>query len=250
MAPEDMVVMPVEPTSEPTNEGISVLRAGELSLQTRLTSSYEESYSDRGTGNGKDLSVWAPCLLPGEYRIMYRTSNTRNAPSERLPVVKDEVGFALAPPMHFECIWTDKETGGDKDGQLWKAVPPTGYVALSDVAVHMDSGSTSPGSTISPDAVDPSFRCVHSSLVTIADLGECVWSAAGSGGKYDGACWLIPATGAFIASRGLASRPSDAQNKLSDQIELAIGADDELQDEPCQTTEDVDNAKADAKEGP
>merc|ERR1712072_1670055 len=84
-------------------------------------------------------------------------------------------------PTHFVCKWTDKGTGGRTDGSLWRAVAPAGYVALSDVAVHMSNSGICPGTTESPNTIDPKFRCVHASLTIDVELFSCVWTDKGSG---------------------------------------------------------------------
>jgi len=137
----------------------------------------------------------------------------------RSPVVKqgsDSKGKALAKPTEFECVWCDRGTGGDKDGSLWKAHAPAGYVALSDVAVQMSNSGVEPGTTQRPDDVDPSFRCVHASLVKDAELDACVWTDAGSGGKYDGACWGIQLSPGMRVSTGGGDSPDNQQYQLKE----------------------------------
>jgi len=187
-----------------------------------VSSECEEVYSADGTGARQNLSVWRPRVRPDQYRIMYLASNSRSMTS-RVCCVQDPGVDALRPPSHFECVWTDAWTGTvqafraslqgpDKftkaltgaatDGQLWKAIPPPGYVALSDVAVHGSNSGLSPGVTRPAEAVDPHFRCVHMSLVKTTLLGRKIWTDAGSGGTYDGACWSINDSDGFRVSRG------------------------------------------------
>ena len=188
------------------------------SLEVRMVEHYDVKYTDVGTGANQDLSVFAPRLNDGEFRIMYTASNSRNQPSFSLPVVKDLTAPgsppALVPPQFFKCVWNDKCTGGHTDGQLWEPVPPPGYVALGHVALH--NAQISPGETRSSSDVDPFFRCVHKDLVDAAGIGDLIWTDRGSGGTYDGSVWEVPSTKAFITSgpRGYA-RPDNNQFKLS-----------------------------------
>lgn len=185
-------------------------------IDIRRSNNYEESYSDRGTGANADVSVWRPKLLNNEFRVSYCASG-RSAPTVQSPVVKqgsDSRIQALAAPSEFVCVWTDQGTGGKSDGSLWRASPPSGYVALSDVAIHMGNSGISPGTTKSAAAIDPSFRCVHRSLVKDAELGSLQWCDAGSGGKYDGACWNIRDSPGMRVSRGRGDSPPNQQYRL------------------------------------
>jgi hypothetical protein len=184
-------------------------------LSIRETDSLETPYTDKGTGSRKDLSVWCPRLLGNEYRVVYAATN--GSKPAKLFVVKegdDSNGSALAKPDSFVCKWTDKGTGGKKDGSLWQAVPPPGYVALSDVAVHIPNKGISPGFRAQPSAIDPDFRCVHASLVKDAELGDCTWTDAGSWGTFDGACWAIKSSPGMRVSSGGSQRPPNQQYQL------------------------------------
>ena len=116
-------------------------------LSIRKTNAFEESYSDRGTGSKKDLSVWRPLLFDDEYRTVYTATNSRTSPNEKVSIVtegEDSDGTALATPVEFECVWTDSKTGGNNDGQLWRAICPANYKALSDVAIHQSNSGLKP----------------------------------------------------------------------------------------------------------
>lgn len=184
---------------------------------SRSTNTHEEIYSDRGTGSREDLSVWRPYLLQGEYRVCYVATNSRSC-NTMAPVVKegsDSNGKALAPPRHFECVWTDVSTGGNRDGQLWRAVPPNGYRALSDVAIHQSNSGIKPGTIKKSNEIDDRFMCVHESLCAVTELDRwCNWSDAGSGGRYDGATWLIRESAGMRVSRGSGDRPGNQQYHL------------------------------------
>lgn len=184
------------------------------SLATRFTSNYEESYSDRGTGSKKDVSVWRAKLLDGEKRISYLATNSRGSPGMQSPVVRETCGGALAKPLYFQCVWCDKGTGGKRDGSLWKPIAPAGFVALSDVAVHMSNKGVKPGIVCEASEIDPDFRCVAESLLADAECGSCVWSDRGSGGKYDGALWEILGFPGMRATEGKKYVPQNQQYKL------------------------------------
>jgi len=183
---------------------------------TEAYSRREESYSDAGTGSDDDLHVWRPLLneWDNEYRVVYTATNSRHF-SGRLYVVKSGMHNGkptLAAPKHFECKWTDKSTGGDTDGSFWKAIPPTGYVALSDVAVHMSNYGLKPGVTKPAHEIDSKFMCVLKRICHRHELGSIMWTDAGSGGTYDGAIWRIRGGSAGMrVSEGKNDRPSEDQ---------------------------------------
>ena len=123
---------------------------------------------------------------------------------------------SLAPPKHFECVWTDRRTGGDKDGSFWRAIPPSkDYVALSDVAVHRSNSGLKPGVTKASHDIDADFMCVLKSLCTFTELqNNPIWTDAGSRGTYDGAVWGIQGLPGIRVSRGKNDRPLSQQYKL------------------------------------
>lgn len=190
----------------------------EVGLGTRKTRSHEESYSDRGTGSRQDLSVWKPRLFDNEFRILYIATRSRHYSEEVVVVTQGTYQGkpALAAPKHFECKWTDEKTRGDRDGSLWKAIPPSkNYVALSDVAVHRSNNNLYPGVTKTAHEIDSKFMCVLKSLCDVTELGDNpIWTDAGSGGKYDGATWPIKNSPGMRVSRGGNDRPSHQQYKL------------------------------------
>lgn len=106
------------------------------------------------------------------------------------------------------------KTGGKKDGQLWRAVPPDGYRALSDVAIHRSNSGIEPGTIKLPNDIDNRFMCVHESLCDVTEIDHCNWSDAGSGGRYDGATWLIRESAGMRVSRGSGDRPHNQQYHL------------------------------------
>ena len=123
---------------------------------------------------------------------------------------------ALLPPKHFYCIWTDRRTGGDRDGSLWKAIPPTDdYVALSDVAVYKSNSGLKLGVTRDSEEIDSDFMCVLKSLCTVTELqNNPIWTDAGSGGTYDGAIWGIVGLPGIRVSSGKNDCPLHQQYKL------------------------------------
>merc|ERR1712232_535038 len=121
----------------------------------------------------------------------------------------------MGKPVKFVCKWTDKGTGGNRDGSLWRAVPPTGFVALSDVAVWMSNSGNQPGTERTADEIDADFRCVRADLTDSAWVGDMIWSDAGSGGKYDGACWAVmgSSAGGMLVGSGSNDTPINDRAK-------------------------------------
>ena len=110
-----------------------------------------------------------PRLRGGQKRVMYSASNGH---SSCVPVVAIGTdGKSLNPPEWFVCVWNDKGTGGKRDGSLWKAIPPHGWVALGDVAIYK-ANDFKPGDVRPAEEIDPDFRCVSALLAEEGDLGE------------------------------------------------------------------------------
>jgi len=182
----------------------------------RVVNGIETTYTDAGTGSRVDLFVFRAQLFAGEYRIAYQAATVWGSGYTSFVVKEgnDSDGKALRQPKHFEVVWTDRGTGGTRDGQLWKAVPHPGYVALSDVAIHRSNSGLYPGVQMGPNEIDPSFMCVHESLVESTELGECLWTDSGSGGRYDGAVWAIDGSLGIRVSRGSSDKPEYEQHLL------------------------------------
>jgi hypothetical protein len=183
------------------------------SLDVRLAQSFTSTYTDAGTGACQDLSVFKPDLRRGEYRVSYYFKNSRSMPASGIPVVKEGAGSdgtALKAPLHFECEWCDRGTGAPRDGSLWKAIAPPGYIALGDAAVHMSNSGLSPGVTRPANEIDPDFRCVKRQFCIETDLGPRLWTDGGSGGVFDGCVFDIQGS---TCSR-VGYTPSSTQYKL------------------------------------
>ena len=135
-----------------------------------------------------------------EKRILYVATNSREPPRGLAAAVRGVDGAALAKPLWFVCIWTDMGTRGFRDGSLWRPEAPEGYVALSDVAIHMNNHGLKPGVTKQPDDIDKHFRCVHKSFVESTELGNVIWTDAGTSGRYDGRVHGLRGSPGMIAS--------------------------------------------------
>ncbi|CAE7243167.1 unnamed protein product [Symbiodinium natans] len=165
---------------------------------------WEEQYSDRGTGARQDLTTWRPKdpLDPNHFRVSHTATNSRHPPCAEPLVVTPLSEGCLAKPLYCECVWTDDRTKGSRDGQLWRPVPPPGFVALSDMGVHMDNRGISPGTRKPAHEIDPWFRCVKDTLVAPTGRTAKLWTDAGSRGKYDGGVWMIADSDGFAAGSG------------------------------------------------
>lgn len=143
-------------------------------------------------------------------------------------------------PICFECVWTDKGTGGDKDGQFYRAHPFPGFVALSDIAVYLPNASKTPGKYFHPDDIDPSFRCVNENLAEETSLGSLIWRDAGSGGTYDGAVWSINGSAGIKVGRGRYDVPQGSFHRFKPLgSEVNIKANIEVSDPGHQDVEEV-----------
>ncbi|MCP4111816.1 MAG: Vps62-related protein [Desulfobacteraceae bacterium] len=92
---------------------------------------------------------------------------------------------ALAPPVSYNQIWNDRDSGGEEDGSIWLPVPPEGYTAIGGVA---QTGNEMPKIE--------NLRCVRTNLVTIGSVGELIWDDKNSGATLDISIWQIRSPGA------------------------------------------------------
>ncbi|MFC5799058.1 Vps62-related protein [Streptomyces formicae] len=191
------LLMPAAPVTALRSHGAA---AAVALLSIRPTSAFTEIYDDSGTGADDDVSIWRPDVsqTPGYYPLGDVAMDAHGTPPANSFVVSGPDG-ALAPPVDYWLIWTDRGSGGDRDGSLWAPVAPAGYRCLGSVAVN---GYSKPPTDL--------IRCVKSVYVVAAEATK-VWDDSGSGADTDLGIWeATPADAYGLAASTFIGRPSHA----------------------------------------
>jgi Vacuolar protein sorting-associated protein 62/Insecticidal Crystal Toxin, P42 len=156
-------------------------------LDIGFTTNLYRSWDDRGSGANLDGAFWRPRvenITGGWYYLGSIGRNNFNDIAGReggLVVRESSPGSgALRAPTDYQLIWRDQKSGADKDGSVWRAVAPAGYVALGDLWT---------GSWDKPTGA--AMRCVRQDLVRRADVGGMIWWDKGSGASADVSVWTV-----------------------------------------------------------
>lgn len=149
---------------------------------------FDLMWSDRGSGANDDGSFYRPVPSPGYFSLGDYAQRGYDPPAPRGTVyaarsmTKGGIN-ALARPVDYRLVWTDKGSGAHEDGSFWMPVPPPGYHALGLVAQR---GYEKP----SLDAV----MCVYDAYVAAATCGPAIWSDRKSGAHADFGSWQVVGT--------------------------------------------------------
>ena len=162
-------------------------------LHLTFTDQFNLRWNDKGSGANKDGAYWHP-VPPKNFNSLgsVGVSNYNDINSENAAMcVKaiDGSSDAIANPIDYVLIWTDKGSGADKDGSCWRPKPPTGYVALGDVFV---------GGYNKPSLQD--VVCVKAELAYVAKIGDTIWEDKGSGAKKDFGSYKIITPESYLNS--------------------------------------------------
>ncbi|WP_421109222.1 Vps62-related protein [Streptomyces sp. NEAU-S77] len=164
-------------------------------LEIRVTSQFTLAWADVGSGADKNFAAYNVGGFGsiGEWKTLAQLGRPSfddiNGKVAAIQVRAVSPGDGLLrPPTGFTKIWGDHGTGSDKDGSVWRPVPPSGYVALGDVFV---SGYNSPNPA--------QYACVRKDAVgghryvREARIGGEIWNDRGSGGDRDVSVWAVQA---------------------------------------------------------
>lgn len=152
------------------------MQFGDLFFQ--FTDQFYPAWTDKGSMSHEDGSFWTPYPPDARFRPLgsigffgpghkgYDLPNGKqwalcvadatDAKSGRMPAVADPVGF--------QPIWSDKKTHAISDGSCWRPIPPANYVACGDVFVK---GYECPNVA--------AVWCVRKDLVHAGQVGERIW---------------------------------------------------------------------------
>jgi len=162
-------------------------------LRIGFTTQFALQWNDKGSGGKRDGAYWRPVAIGnlngyhplGDYGVGNYNDVNGQAAVAVVSDVNGPSGNALRPPLDYELVWTDKGSGSDRDGSMWRPLPPPGYVALGLVC---NNGYGKP-------AVDI-IRCVRADLVIASLIGNLVWDDSGTGADRDFGSWEISPPGA------------------------------------------------------
>ncbi|GAA1285107.1 Vps62-related protein [Saccharothrix xinjiangensis] len=164
-------------------------------LEVCVVSRYTRTWDDRGSGGDYHGSFFSPVAPGTGWRRLAHLGNGSNhndISGNHGTVMVREVDAAarmFAHPTDYRLIWTDAGSGADKDGSVWRPVPPAGYVALGDV---MWQGHGKPPLT--------EITCIRKTYngheyVRRGTLGPLLWSDKGTGADRDVSLYPILAPG-------------------------------------------------------
>lgn len=159
-------------------------------LRVTLTSAYDWVWSHTLSGATRNVTFWH-LKQQGNMRAVGSVGigNYGDINGKRASILvganpnQSPVGGkpAVVAPTGYTQIWTDKKSKGKHNGSFWRPNPPSGYVALGDVAQ---------GSWSSP-SVDRVW-CVRRDLAREAKYGSgSFWDDKKSGAEKDVSCWDI-----------------------------------------------------------
>ncbi|GBG91752.1 hypothetical protein CBR_g53604 [Chara braunii] len=187
---------------------IQSMRYGDLEIG--VTTLYAPSWNDQGSRSAKDVAFFSPAIGQGDFdqgwRVLSHVAVPHYQPIGGLvaTIVARNVDASvpvLKSPVDFTQMWTDKGSGAHLYGSVWRPIPPTGYVCLSDFVV--DSWAE-PAPGVGP------FVCVAQSIANQsyareATLEGLIWDDHGSGADAD----------VTVHGIQIAPYPADGKERLS-----------------------------------
>eukprot|EP00897_Mesotaenium_endlicherianum_P008373 jgi/Mesen1/7564/ME000392S06833 len=133
-----------------------------LARAGKLTKTFELVWSDKGAvwSNSFPVSIWRPVPPEGHVSVgdLVRSGYE---PPEKAMVYRDDNDGKFVPPVGFDLIWRDTDSGAKTPVTIWMPRAPPGFVALGCVAVS---------DYYEPDRLV--VRCVHKDCVAPADISK------------------------------------------------------------------------------
>ena len=94
------------------------------------------------------------------------------------------MGELVKPPVGYNLMWNDEDSQRSQAVSFWQVVPPTGYVALGDVAY---AGYNKP-----PNEFTNKYARIPEGLVALGKLNDGpIWTDKGSGAKLALSIWQV-----------------------------------------------------------
>lgn len=199
--------------------GYALPQSQNAQLGYQMIGEYTRLYDDSGSGANDDLSIWRP-VVPAGYHALgdVAVSNSRDAPSFSVPVVKDNAA-AFTQPLGYELLWSDEGSGSESESagegiSLWHGIAPAGYTCVGVFAFE--------GYTQAPPA--SATRCIHDDYL-LAGERSIIWTDAGTGSNLDAVIWTCEAssqgevaTHTFISRRSALDGGMDLCRSLASSL--------------------------------
>lgn len=138
--------------------------------------------TDQNSGSCRQVATMFPAC-PRDWRWV----GQRGYPGYGQPLPRSELVFRTHPDAGGEALagvesWA-RVWGTAKGWAMWRAVPPSGYVALGDVFHY----------NYPPDCEDTftNYACVRADCVQPAAVGAELWNGNGTGARARASMWII-----------------------------------------------------------
>ena len=136
-------------------------------------------WDDAGAGAVHDFSCYAPDTSSGGFSIGHFGIGQKPDGSKPKTYIMSITGTNVEPdvvrnPLSYTLTWTDKDTGANKDGGMWKVNCPNGYAALSDLCTL---GYEEPAL----DAV----ICIDEKYLDVDNHNVWIWDSKSSGAETE-----------------------------------------------------------------
>ncbi|CAI7855451.1 unnamed protein product, partial [Closterium sp. NIES-53] len=143
------------------------------------------------------VSIWRPILRPGYVSVGDVATPGYDQPV-RSTIYRDIGAGNFAPPLGFDLVWRDTDSGARTPVTIWVPRAPEGYVAVGCVAV--------------PDYYEPdrsAVACVAAGAVGAAELGRLpIWRDRKGAALWKCSLWQVHnAARTFLARRDHESPP-------------------------------------------
>ncbi|WP_448203100.1 Vps62-related protein [Azospirillum sp. sgz302134] len=180
--------------------------------------------TDKGSGAKMDLSVYRTVVPPGWFWMGMLAVKGHRSEKERSKelVVRPHPNWHGPAPLveckTFQRVW-DVDKISNSFFQLYRAVPPNGYMAVGDM-FDKSTGETKPGWYVQQ------YACFHPDCLETVELGGEIWNDRGSNSTDDGSMWEIPGASPdgewrrFRATAGYGKPGGPAYRLKMSQVEI------------------------------
>ncbi len=165
---------------------------GQPALEIAFVTTYRKVWDDSGSGADRDFSCWYPYIPMDLWNEGFRAlghyaKEGHGEPGTPMLIAKAIQWNALARPDGWQWTWDDAGSGADRDVSVWIPKAPPGYSALGAFAWDRHGSAEE----LARDLPDWPMACVRNDLVFRAEVGDSIWTDAGSGADHDLSTWRI-----------------------------------------------------------
>ncbi len=207
-------------------------------LEISFETEFHNMWDDRGSGSNRNGGFFRPKLdkFQGFHSLGDMAIGGYDPSGQVIAIARDKSAAQdiLVAPTDYVFYYNDGGSGANRDGSMWHAKCPTGYVAMGSLA----NGPSKP----SLDAM----RCIKEKYVKEATLSDYIWDDKGSGGDRSMSAWKIKSPGVnsgdgviylpantFLVSSNY-SKPNTQAYALILPIDEVLPADDVRPERPVQ----------------